>query len=546
MPEQDWGLSGKQEDAKDYISSKLDKDYKTSTQEELDKAKEDLLFSKVVNKNSPDPENESKPEDTTSEASGGGENIRRKQPSAGGLSDPYNAQYPYNHVTYTESGHAIELDDTPNHERINIQHRSGAGIEIHPDGHIVIAANKLHQQGTELVIGVSGNAKFNVGGDLTAAVGGSAYIGAAEDVAIETMGNATVVSEGRTSIRSTGATSIIGLSDVFVQADAKITIGSSGGIDLQTQGVLNLKGSEVNVSSTGKLNVSSGGAMGIATSAAMSLYGSSIAMNDPGASAPTIKPIPSYEISDSNLQAFMTDLGEMELDFSFPLPEHTAIGPNGETSPSRQAQNMASNAGQPPGAASFYDGPGGVHVPPATKMEVIQGRGPAGEQGRDAGQVEYRLAGAIRNKKLQADMEEIIKYAAKKVNVDVILFSCGQIPASEGGVKGSTRTGSKRHDSGFGSDVWIYTREHKYQFRADRREDHPDTKKCIAFIQACKEKAEEKGETLSAGAGAGYMGGIGIHVDIAIGHTIYKGSARHWAKDGSSAYSPKWLRTLMA
>lgn len=42
----------------------------------------------------------------------------------------YRTEYPYN-VTYTtKSGHAIELDDTPNHERIHVWHRSGSYEEI--------------------------------------------------------------------------------------------------------------------------------------------------------------------------------------------------------------------------------------------------------------------------------------------------------------------------------------------------------------------------------------------------------------------------------
>jgi hypothetical protein len=47
---------------------------------------------------------------------------------------PYNAQYPYNQVQETESGHVFELDDSPGAERVNITHRSGTFIEMHTDG----------------------------------------------------------------------------------------------------------------------------------------------------------------------------------------------------------------------------------------------------------------------------------------------------------------------------------------------------------------------------------------------------------------------------
>lgn len=49
----------------------------------------------------------------------------------------YNSVYPYNQVKETESGHIIELDDTPDSERVHIFHRSGTFIEVHPNGDVV-------------------------------------------------------------------------------------------------------------------------------------------------------------------------------------------------------------------------------------------------------------------------------------------------------------------------------------------------------------------------------------------------------------------------
>jgi hypothetical protein len=42
----------------------------------------------------------------------------------------YKTQYPYNTTYTTKSGHAIEIDDTPGHERIHIWHKSGSYEEI--------------------------------------------------------------------------------------------------------------------------------------------------------------------------------------------------------------------------------------------------------------------------------------------------------------------------------------------------------------------------------------------------------------------------------
>ena len=48
------------------------------------------------------------------------------------------ARYPYNHVQQSESGHLLEIDDTPKHERLHWFHRSGSYTEMQPSGDIVI------------------------------------------------------------------------------------------------------------------------------------------------------------------------------------------------------------------------------------------------------------------------------------------------------------------------------------------------------------------------------------------------------------------------
>lgn len=48
--------------------------------------------------------------------------------------EPVEEMYPYNKVYESESGHVIEVDDTPGSERLNIFHRSGTFEEFHPNG----------------------------------------------------------------------------------------------------------------------------------------------------------------------------------------------------------------------------------------------------------------------------------------------------------------------------------------------------------------------------------------------------------------------------
>lgn len=80
--------------------------------------------------------------------------------------DPYAAQYPFNHTHRSESGHLIEIDDTTNAERIHVYHKSGTFIEIHPNGDVVTQ----HKNGWR---SVTGNDKVHVTGDMTLVVDGN-------------------------------------------------------------------------------------------------------------------------------------------------------------------------------------------------------------------------------------------------------------------------------------------------------------------------------------------------------------------------------------
>lgn len=50
---------------------------------------------------------------------------------------PYNAKYPYNNTYWSEGDHLIEVDNTPNHERLHWYHRVGTFKEIGPKGETV-------------------------------------------------------------------------------------------------------------------------------------------------------------------------------------------------------------------------------------------------------------------------------------------------------------------------------------------------------------------------------------------------------------------------
>ena len=84
------------------------------------------------------------------------------------------SQYPYNKTMTTNSGHVIEIDDTPNNERINIYHKSGSYISFQPNGDVFHksvsnAHTLILEDDNRIVSGVQnvtilGNANLNIGG----------------------------------------------------------------------------------------------------------------------------------------------------------------------------------------------------------------------------------------------------------------------------------------------------------------------------------------------------------------------------------------------
>ena len=102
----------------------------------------------------------------------------------------YAAEYPNNKVTQTTSGHIIEIDDTPGAERINVRHRSGTFVEMHPNGdvvqhngnrfHITTGNDNVHITGVcNLTIDqdcnttILGNWNIDVTGDKNETIGGN-------------------------------------------------------------------------------------------------------------------------------------------------------------------------------------------------------------------------------------------------------------------------------------------------------------------------------------------------------------------------------------
>jgi len=90
----------------------------------------------------------------------------------------FTPQYPYNKVTETESGHVLEVDDTPGNERISEFHRSGTTYEIQANGSkttTVVGSNYTVVFGSDNIY-IKGNANITVDGDFRHLVKGNYHL----------------------------------------------------------------------------------------------------------------------------------------------------------------------------------------------------------------------------------------------------------------------------------------------------------------------------------------------------------------------------------
>ena len=110
----------------------------------------------------------------------------------------YAAKYPYNNVYESESGHALEFDDTKNAERIHLYHRSGSYVEYGPLGD---RSERIQRNKFEVVVG---NEQVYVKGDVTVFVDGNATVDVRKNVKMTVGGNYQADITGTCKITSGG------------------------------------------------------------------------------------------------------------------------------------------------------------------------------------------------------------------------------------------------------------------------------------------------------------------------------------------------------
>jgi GH24 family phage-related lysozyme (muramidase) len=154
---------------------------------------------------------------------------------------PYNADYPFNKVLETESGHILEFDDTPKAERIHLYHKSGTFTEIDHNGTRV---NRIIGDGYEIY---ERNGYVYLGGSLNITVNG----------------DSNVLVDGATNLDIKGATNI------RVYNDASISVGGNAKLNVAQN--FDVKASNINLEATSAFNIKSGSGMNIQSGSGMNI-----------------------------------------------------------------------------------------------------------------------------------------------------------------------------------------------------------------------------------------------------------------------------------
>jgi len=170
----------------------------------------------------------------------------------------YEAQYPHNKTFTTKSGHAIELDDTPGHERIHIYHRTGSYTEIDENGRVVhkTVGSDWNVVLVDKNVLVKGDYNVEVDGNATIIVQGNVYqyvkgnvVQAVENNVTQTVGknveqtvgaDVTQVVGGNTSQTIIGSsfTEIMGDQNIIIHGDLKY---SANNVEFNAKGTMNVE-----------------------------------------------------------------------------------------------------------------------------------------------------------------------------------------------------------------------------------------------------------------------------------------------------------------
>ena len=149
---------------------------------------------------------------------------------------PYNTEYPYNKVWQTEAGHSIELDDTPEAERLSLFSSPGSFLEYDHNGTLVdhVVGDRYVQSSRNLYSIVSGNETQYIGGDTNLYVRGGSTINIEGEcnVIINNDVNLTIAGNYSTIVKGDYSLDVVGNETKRVAGNSDVQIGGNETLDL--------------------------------------------------------------------------------------------------------------------------------------------------------------------------------------------------------------------------------------------------------------------------------------------------------------------------
>jgi hypothetical protein len=153
-------------------------------------------------------------------------------------SETANSAYPHTHGFYSNSGHFVEMDDTPGSERIRLQHRIGNYTEIQSDGtevhkivgdsyEITVKNNHVYIEGYCSVV-IKGDSKLSVEGDVYQNIQGNVFQNVEGEMNAVVSGEINLTSESDVNITAGGLSGQVNINAPFgVHIDSDVTISGS-------------------------------------------------------------------------------------------------------------------------------------------------------------------------------------------------------------------------------------------------------------------------------------------------------------------------------
>lgn len=179
---------------------------------------------------------------------------------------PYGGQYPFNKVYESESGHVLEMDDTPGNERMTSFHRAGTYSDIDADGTRVDYIN-----GDSYTI-KSKNGFVYVYGECNLTVGGQVNILCQSDAHIKVEGNTEATFGGNVDMGVAKNLNIAVASDLSLKVGGNFEVSVGGNMSAQVAKNLGIAVNELtDINSVGSTRFSTDSAMEFKSGGAMRL-----------------------------------------------------------------------------------------------------------------------------------------------------------------------------------------------------------------------------------------------------------------------------------